>query len=255
MYRQITAEEHKLHFELDKDYKVDGFLVYGTYKKDSYELVKQAFLNIDNSAQCKFIDYEFLNSILEIKIGDKNYWFVISYGGALLSEYTHLACIFGSRKNILIGSCGGLKKGGKSGEIIIPNYSFGEESSAKVYQKETNNHYSDEKLNERLSIELKNNEYTIYNEPIVTCQAMMGETWEDILLWSKQGYAGVEMESSTLFAVSNHFNVPASAIIRIGDNLIEKQTVRDEEYKDAKEIRRKIMGDIIKISILELIKD
>jgi purine-nucleoside phosphorylase len=254
MYRQITAEEHKLHFGLDKNYKVDGFLVYGTYKKYPYDIVKQIFLNIDSSTQCKFIDYDFLNPILEIKIGDKNYWFVISYGGALLSEYTHLACIFGSKKNILVGSCGGLKKGGKSGEIIVPSYSFGEESSAKIYQKETNNHPSDEKLSEKLANELKNNGYTVHNEPIITCQAMMGETLEDVLLWSEQGYAGVEMESSTFFAVSNHFNVPASAIIRIGDNLIEKQTVLDEDYKNSKELRRKIMENVLEISISELLK-
>jgi purine-nucleoside phosphorylase len=62
------------------------------------------------------------------------------------------------------------------------------------------------------------------------------------------------MESSTFFAVSNHFNVPASAIIRIGDNLIEKQTVLDEDYKNSKELRRKIMENVLEISISELLK-
>ena len=66
----------------------------------------------------------------------------------------------------------------------------------------------------------------------------MAETWgryrqvvERRLLW-------VEMEAATVFAVSQHFNVPAAAVLRIGDNLIAAETVLDAGYKNAGSLRR-----------------
>jgi purine-nucleoside phosphorylase len=82
---------------------------------------------------------------------------------------------------------------------------------------------------------------------------MAGETWEDVLNWSKQGYFGVEMEASTVFAVSNHFNVPSAAILRIGDNLIEKETVMDINYESSRDLHRQVSQDIFDAAVKELL--
>ena len=66
---------------------------------------------------------------------------------------------------------------------------------------------------------------------MITCQAMLAETWEDICEWSSRGFYGVEMEASTVFAVSQHFKVPATAMLNIADNLIEKETIDIEEAR------------------------
>jgi len=50
---------------------------------------------------------------------------------------------------------------------------------------------------------------------MTTCSAMLGETREDIQGRSSEGYYGVEMESATIFAVSNHFHIPSAAMIYI----------------------------------------
>jgi purine-nucleoside phosphorylase len=67
-----------------------------------------------------------------------------------------------------------------------------------------NKHFSNEKLSESLRkrLELK---AIVHKGPVITCQAMISESWEDIQSWSKEGYLGVEMETSTVFAVSKHF--------------------------------------------------
>jgi len=172
-----------------------------------------------------------------------------------LSEYLHLGSLFGSKKNILLGSCGGLKKEAKSGEIIIPTWSYAEESSAKAYQRESQNKYnSDKLLSEKLNQKTSNN-HIVYRNPTVTFQAMLGETLEDIETWSNQGYAGVEMEAATVFAISNHFKIPSAAILMIADNLIEGETTLDPNYQEIKNNRRCCEEDLFEYALTELVSN
>lgn len=155
--------------------------------------------------------------------------------------------------NVLLGSCGGLKKGANTLEIIIPTWSYAEESSAKAYQLDTHNKYHpDEALSKRLTEKISEN-YIVHRGPTVTYQAMMGETLEDVERWAKQGYAGVEMEAATIFATSNYFKVPSAAILRIGDNLIEEETVLDINYDMARDMRRQVSEDIFDIALSEVL--
>ena len=82
---------------------------------------------------------------------------------------------------------------------------------------------------------------------------MMAETKEDVDNWSKQGYYGVEMEASTVFAISNHFNVPSAAVVMIADNLITEESVIDEDYQESRELRRETSKDILVESLKVLI--
>jgi purine-nucleoside phosphorylase len=97
----------------------------------------------------------FSDSLKELKIGDKNYWFAIGYGGAWLSEYLHWACLFGTKKNVLLGSCGGLKPGIKQGDFIVPENSYSEESSARIYNRDSNIHCPNKKLSDRIANKLE----------------------------------------------------------------------------------------------------
>jgi nucleoside phosphorylase len=93
----------------------------------------------------------------------------------------------------------------------------------------------------------------IWEGPIITCQAMMGETWEDVQSWSKEGYHGVEMETSTVFSVSNSFKVPSASIMYISDNLIKGQTVGDDSHVAQKDIRELSKNEVYKVGILTLL--
>lgn len=234
MYRTITAEQYRKHLGFPADYKVDAVLCYGTLYEDRiiYAL-KDALSELDIEAEINSLSHEFLRFGRELKIGDRTIWFMIGYGGAWISEYIHWACLFGSKKNILLGSCGGLKKGMKQGDFIIPESSYGEESSVRIYNRESPVQYTSKELSKELksNLDVRTN---IWQGPTVTCQAMLGETLEDVKNWSNQGYYAVEMEASTVIAVSNHFNVPVAASMYVGDNLIEEHhNITDEFEKEA----------------------
>ena len=257
MYKGNTVADFKKYFGLPKDYKIDGVLSYGSWRKDEHKDLLRKIIN-EQGFQVEYeqLGESFLREVLAFKINDKRFWFETGYGGAYISEIIHLGCMFGSKKNIVLGTCGGLLKTGKTGDIIIPTYSHGNESTTRMYSpdSEEHKHFSDKDLSNSLKKRLGSN-VTIHEGPVVTCQAMLLESWEDIQDWSKEGYLGVEMETSTVFAVSKHFNVPSSAILVIADNLIKKETVLNDNYKNAAKYRHEIRDLAYKVGLEELLVD
>lgn len=82
---------------------------------------------------------------------------------------------------------------------------------------------------------------------------MLGESWEDVESWSQQGYGAVEMEASTLFAVSSYFNVPSAALLYVGDNLIQKQTNLSPGFASQAEVRAKRQKMLFSTAISALV--
>ena len=254
MYKKLTAEDYRKHFKLPSDYKVDGFIVYGTYKKHPFEQFEDSIQRTGQEYTKVTLDSEFFGSLLEFNVGGKRFWVAIAYGGALLSEYLHLACLFGSQANILIGSCGGLKKGIHELELIVPEWSHANESSAAAYESNANSqYYSNKQLSDTVAGKLAE-QHQVHRGATITFQAMLAETRENILDWSNKGFVAVEMEAATVFAVSNHFKVPSAAILMIGDNLIEEQTVVDINYENSRNQRRAVAQTALDIALDTLLK-
>lgn len=252
MYRSITAEQYREHLGFPANYTVDAMLCYGTlYEQRVLSQLQESIIELGLEAEINEMPHEFLRFAKEIRIGNKNIWFAIGYGGAWLSEYLHWACLFGSKKNILLGSCGGLKPGMKQGDFIVPRSSFSEESSARIYNRDTSVHASDNQLSERILNHLQEDGTKVWRGPMVTCQAMIGETLEDVKKWSAEGYFGVEMEASTVFAVSKHFNVPSAASLYVGDNLIEEHNNMSEEYAAEADTRKQNQIKQMKMALSE----
>jgi len=254
MYRSFTADQYKKHMSLPDDYRVDGVLCYGTLYEDRMIVELQECLEeLGLEYELNFLANPFLRFTRELKIGDRVIWFMIGYGGAWISEYLHLACLFGSQKNILVGSCGGLKPGMNPGDFIIPVSSFGEESSVRIYNRDSLMQYADSRLSESLKTRLADDQTKIWQGPLVTCQAMLGETEEDVKKWSADGYHAVEMESSTVFAVSNHFGIPSTACMYVADNLIEQHTALGDDFASESHIREQKRHQQLKAVIQELL--
>lgn len=229
-------------------------LCYGTlYEERVLTQLAEVLENLNLEATLNDLPHPFLRFAKELTVGDKKVWFAIGYGGAWLSEYLHWACQFGSKKNILLGSCGGLKPGMKQGEFIVPKSSYGEESSVRIYNRESPIQHPDNALSEALAVKLGEDGTKVWRGPMVTCQAMIGETIDDVNKWSGDGYFGVEMEASTVFAVSSHFGVSSAASLYIGDNLIEEHNNMTEEYAAEADIRKQNQSKQIKVALLELL--
>lgn len=250
MYREITANEYKKYFGFKNDYRIEGFLIYGGWDVEKYT---QEILNelTGNGVEVYSRRLQaFLSDITEVVIDGKNYWISVCYGSAKLSEYTHLACLFESNWILHIGSTGGLSEGLHALDIIIPDKSVAEDGVINLYKSEHKN------------LSLKKHLRNFFAEKNVltnggvslSIQTMMGESYSDILQWSKLGYVCVDMEASTVEAVSNFFNVPNASVLYISDNLIKEDTVLSESYEEQK-MKRLEIKKVIYSSVIDLIKN
>ncbi len=255
MYKEFTAVEWRKLLKLPEDYTVSGMLIYGSWNKEkNFEMLKKSLIQQSIKFEIQRLP-SFLGELLEFIVEGKKYWFAVSYGGALLSEYLHLACLFGSNKNILIGTCGGLFDQLATGDFIIPTFAHGNESTTRLYQRDVvdHKHFPSQLLSDSL-VKKIDSHYTIHRGPTITCQAMMGETLADIKDWSMNGYYGVEMEAATVIAVSNHFTIPASALLLVSDNLIKGEAVGGEEYESARAFREGAKEEQYRVAISELLE-
>ena len=248
MYKSLAKNDFLNEFKLGKNYAVSGFLVYGSFKPSSRRLLTSALLKFGQKTKLGRLKHGFLAPIFEFRVKGKNYWFANAYGSAALSEWLHIACVLGSQKNVLIGTCGGLARSGRARDLIIPSYSFADESTKRAYQPGVGNkHFADQNLSAKLSEHLSPR-HNIFMGPTMTHQAMLAETPRDIKNWSRQGFVGVEMEAATVFAVSRHFKVPAAAVLMISDNLINGQSVFDSAHKKNRNLRQRLLRDILLVS-------
>ncbi len=249
MYREISVDEYRKYFGFGNEYKIEGFLVYGAWDVEKYT---KEILNELSNQEIAFSSRKlpsFLSDITELTIGEKNYWVGVCYGSTKLSEYTHLACLFGSKWVLHIGSAGGLFEGLNTLDIVIPDRSVSEDSVSKLYTSQQDNPL----LKKYLSDLFTKRNISIKSGLSLSIQAMMGETFSDIQQWNKDGYVCVDMEASTINAVSNFFNVPSASVLYISDNLIKEETVLSQSYEEQKNKRTEVKKKIYSV-VVEVIK-
>lgn len=253
MYRSYDAVQWRTYLNLPVDYTVDSVLLFGSNEQYPYRVLEDALRSTGVVYELRRLEGEYLLPIAEIAVDGKTIWFFTSYGGAQLSEYLHLACSFGSKQNILLGNCGGLMSGVEAYDLIIPTCNYATESSATTYQPDVNNQFmSDAQLSGSLTA-LLSSQHIVHREKMITCQAMFGESNELVRQWADDGYGGVEMEAATVFAVSNYFNVPAAAVLKVIDNLAKGETIVENGYQSAEKTHESVLNDMFAAALRQLV--
>jgi purine-nucleoside phosphorylase len=256
MYKQLIKQDIQRILKVPETYTVDGLLVIGTHPKlKEYPHIYEALSKLNSSYTEEKLEDTFFSDIKSFGINGKRIWFDVVYGTAYLSELIHVASMLGSKANILLGTCGSLKENLNMGDTIIPKASYGNESSTRMYQPGDSNFLYESNVD--LSYKLKNtlsHRKNIDEGKLVTVQAMLAETKEDVDRWANEGYSGIDMESATMFAVSNHFNVPSAALLYVADNLIKNQLTTDESFELLRTQRTSIRKENYEIALRTLLQ-
>lgn len=255
MYKHRTKIDYQHALGVPEDYRVDGLVIIGTHPKEKeYPHLYEALEKLDKEYFEEKIEQSFFGDIKSLKIGDKRIWFDVVYGAAYLSEIAHLACLLGSKANILLGTCGALRVDLETGDTILPWSSYGNESSTRMYQRENNTYVYEADVNLRSAIKENLSHRTKIDEgKLVTVQAMLAESQADVDRWAQQGFSGVDMESATVFALSNHFGVPSAALLLVADNLIKNELVGDVGYEALRSQRTTIRKENYEVVLKTLL--
>lgn len=233
MYKTLTPADIRTMLKVSEEYRVDALLTFGTHPKSkAYPFFEEALAALGIPATYEPVQNEFFGEVKSVVTPHGRLWFDVIYGCAYASELVHVASLLGARAIIHIGSLGALQPDIQPGDIVLPERAYGDESTTRMYAREkTQTTFSP---NKELSAELAGNlDAPIRNGPIVSIQAMLAETPEDVAEWQKEGYVGVELECASLFAVAEHFKVPATVALYAADNLANNVLVTNTSYEES----------------------
>jgi uridine phosphorylase len=222
MYKEIDHKTFREYLEKRLDIndtnRPDILIIYGGYNMPEFAKVWTQ----NQACQENFFYPLYLGDHHQKKIA-----FTLAYGDSMASEIAHIFCVLGVKAVITYGTFGALQKRIKFGQIFVPSEAMSDDGASAKYNKSGDkllpNEYILKQLNEIL---LAKNLETVVG-PIVSTSAMLAETQKDIDEWKEKGYFGVDLETAAVFAVCQHFKVPAVSFLTMADNLVEGQTIYD----------------------------
>src|SRR5579884_3317018 len=131
---------------------------------------------------------------------------------------------------IRLGSCGGLLKEMKIGDLIIPTGAA--YISGTLHQYLRGEHISpvpDFELTRQLVDTSSELGIKHFVGPVFSSDAFHAEDPDFVAKWTGRGYIAVEMECATLFGLAMIRGIKAGSLLLVSDNLAEMQPMVDAE--------------------------
>jgi purine-nucleoside phosphorylase/ribosomal protein S18 acetylase RimI-like enzyme len=161
------------------------------------------------------------NGILEdVLIGDlrgRPVAFACVYGASMASEVVHLFGVLGTRAVIQIGNCGALADEFVAGDLFIAERAYCGEGAAHYYKPNEKWTPASTSLLQSKSLSGMRPEES-RTGAIYTTAALFAESTEDVERWFREGFAAVDMETATTYAVAEHFGMDRLSILYAFDN-------------------------------------
>jgi purine-nucleoside phosphorylase len=139
--------------------------------------------------------------------------FACVYGACMASEIVHVFGVLGTRAVIQTGNCGALSNDMAAGDLLVADRAYCGEGAAQYYRGQNRwTTASASLLRSGILTELDR------RGAIYTTAALLAEGVDDLERWFRQGFAAVDMETATTYAVAEHFGMERIAILYAFDN-------------------------------------
>ncbi len=178
-----------------------------------YEIARGFFANVlEVGAPNALIEYVFIGELMGRRVG-----FACVYGAPMASEIVHIFGVLGTRAVIQTGNCGALADGLVAGDLFAPTEAFCGEGAAQYYKPAGRRVTASAEL---LSSETftRHGGAPLHRGAIYTTAALLAEGEAEIEGWHRQGFAAIDMETATTFAVAEYFGMARAAILYVFDN-------------------------------------
>jgi uridine phosphorylase len=139
------------------------------------------------------------------------------YGPAMASEVAHVFAVLGTRLLIQTGVCGGLADGMEAGDIVIPRHAGCGDGASVCYLPGIEHVSATQELVD-CAMAAVHGRVPAHDGAIWTTAALLAEGDAEINAWHDAGYAAVDLETATTFAVAEHYGVQRLSILSVFDN-------------------------------------
>jgi uridine phosphorylase len=210
MLRELTRADWLSILAIPEERIPHSLLLRGTRNlKAHYEHYRQFFSNV--------LEVGCPNGIIEdVFIGDhagRPIAYASVYGSAMASEIVQIFGVLGTRLVIQTGCCGALADEIEAGDLFVPTEAFCGEGAAQYYKRD-GQVVCPRHLHSLEAIA----DLPIHRGRLYTTAALLAEGEREIEEWHRQGFAAVDMETATTFAVAEHFGMDRLAVLFAFDN-------------------------------------
>jgi len=141
-------------------------------------------------------------------------------GSPATAIFLERAIAKGARKILFFGSCGGLRDDATSGTFIVPTEAYRGEGTSFYYAEPSDSIRS--RYCGLLKDLMDEHGLAFISGPVWSTDAMFRETRELVDHMKSLGCVGVEMECSTLYAMSDYHGIPIASILFVDDTLSDE---------------------------------
>lgn len=165
-------------------------------------------------------------------------------GAPQAADTVETLAALGVKSIIAVGMLGAFSRDVQIGEIIVPEKAFVEEGTSLHYYTDIEASYPDPGLHHLASSLLGAKEY-----PIVSTDAVYRQTFYKESIWRNQGAAGVDMETSAAFSVSNYLGLRAVALLMVSDIHPAEPDEPKWEWTITKEMRYHLADQAMRLAL------
>lgn len=148
------------------------------------------------------------------------------YGAARAVELAHLFGKLGTRRMVMIGTCGGLDPELEPGDVVVPSVAVAREGVARLYGAGELVR-ADTQLATRARGLLEGDRIRVRDPLHLTWYSIFAQSGTMIDEWREAGYGSVDMETATLYAVAGSFGFSAAALLAVWDRLDDNKSFLD----------------------------
>jgi len=229
MLRELTKSDWLSFLKIPEPRIPRVLLLRGTRNlKTQYEIHRRYFSNV--------MEVGGPNGIVEdVLIGDyagEAVAYASVYGPAMASEIVHIFGVLGARLVIQTGCCGALADEIEAGDLFVPTEAFCGEGAAQYYKSEGQVSRPSPHPAEVAALGVSS-DVPVHQGRLFTTAALLAEGEREIDQWHREGWAAVDMETATTFAVAEHFQMDRLAILFAFDNPRQRRHIMLNEKQEA----------------------
>lgn len=189
---------------------------------------------IDLGDENTVLDDLFVGNLEGVPIG-----YASVYGANMASEVTHVFGVLGTPLVIQCGNCGALAEPIETGDLFVATEAFCGEGAAQYYVNNATLVKASYGAGVHKALQSIRS-FPVHFGSIYTTAALFAEGDRELEGWARRGFAAVDMETATTFAVAEHFGMERLSILYAWDSPRKRQHIflNDEEKS-----RRREAGD------------
>ena len=243
MLKELTKADWLSLLNLSEDRVPDVLVLRGTRNlKTHYDRHRALFSEAyEVGSPNGIIDHVMVGTYKDRYVG-----YASVYGDAMASEVTHIFGILGTSLVIQTGCCGALADGMLLGDLVAVTSAHCGEGAAQYYVPGKETVEASPGLVDRI-LRGRHLPVRVHAGSIWTTSALLAEGRTELARWHSLGYAGVDMETATTFAVAEYFEMRRCALLFVFDNPREGGHIllTDEEKRERRRLGGQAMVDTV----------